>query len=170
MAEIIKTYKQSVPAMRFIGKLDPAFGGGWGEWHGNGWFSEIEKAAGGAAAVHKLYEDSDSYIGMMHLSKDLNAIEYWIGMFTAPGTPAPDGFRFFDFPAQNFGVCQISGTDFNDIASQFQYMQGKIKDEGMDIIGEEDGSFWDFERYQCPRWTTPDEKGNIILDFCFFVK
>ena len=24
---------------------------------------------------------------------------------------------------------------------------------------------WCFERYNCPRFTTPDEKGNVILDY-----
>jgi hypothetical protein len=27
-----------------------------------------------------------------------------------------------------------------------------------------------FLPYGCPRFTTPDEKGNIILDMCFYVK
>ena len=40
--------------------------------------------------------------------------------------------------------------------SQFCFMQQKIKEAGMEIIKEEDDSFWDFERYQCPRWTTND--------------
>lgn len=38
MEEIIKTYKQTVPAMRFIGKKYNAAGGDWGnygEWFGN---------------------------------------------------------------------------------------------------------------------------------------
>ena len=24
---------------------------------------------------------------------------------------------------------------------------------------------WCFERYNCPRYTTPDENGNVILDY-----
>ena len=24
---------------------------------------------------------------------------------------------------------------------------------------------WCFERYQCPRFTAPDENGNVILDY-----
>ena len=24
---------------------------------------------------------------------------------------------------------------------------------------------WCFERYNCPRFTTPDEEGNVILDY-----
>ena len=27
-----------------------------------------------------------------------------------------------------------------------------------------------FERYACPRFTTPDENGNIILDICFYLE
>ena len=41
MAEIIKTFKENVPAMRFIGKKYPDFGGWWGDWFANGWFDEI---------------------------------------------------------------------------------------------------------------------------------
>jgi len=40
----------------------------------------------------------------------------------------------------------------------------------MEIIFEEDGSLWCIERYCCPRYTTPDEKGKIIMDCCYFVK
>ena len=29
---------------------------------------------------------------------------------------------------------------------------------------------WCFERYNCPRFTTPDEKGNVILDYALSVK
>lgn len=170
MAQIIKTFKQAVPAMRFICKADPYEGGGWGEWHSNGWFDEIEKAAGGESTVHQLYEDGDAYIGMMHLSKEFNTLGYWIGMFVAPHTPVPEGYLAMDYPAQNFGVNYICGTDFNDIASQFPYVREKYKEAGMEVIYEEDGSFWLFERYQCPRWTTKDENGNITLDCCYFVK
>ena len=170
MAEIIRTYKQAVPAMRFICKKDPYEGGGWGEWHGNGWFGELEKAAGGEPIVHQLYEDGDAYIGMLHLSKDFNLFGYYIGMFTPPNTPIPEGYIAMDYPAQNFGVCWIQGKDMGDIQSQFRFLQEKINGAGMEIIREEDGSFWDFERYQCPRYTTPDENGNIIMDFCYFVK
>ena len=27
-------------------------------------------------------------------------------------------------------------------------------------------SGWYFERYNCPRYTSPDKKGNVILDYC----
>ena len=40
----------------------------------------------------------------------------------------------------------------------------RLAKEGFEIKGE-----WCFERYCCPRFTTPDEKGNIILDICFYL-
>lgn len=43
MAEIIKTYRERGPAMSFIGKKYPGFGGWWGEWFANGWFDVIER-------------------------------------------------------------------------------------------------------------------------------
>lgn len=53
MVEIINVYRQSIPAMRFIGKkygdsdrVDGGFGAKWGEWFGNGWFTAIEKQIG----------------------------------------------------------------------------------------------------------------------------
>ena len=44
MAEIIKTFKEDIPAMRFIGKKYPNFGPMWGEWFANGWFDKLEEA------------------------------------------------------------------------------------------------------------------------------
>ncbi|MNC80376.1 hypothetical protein D3C75_1331520 [compost metagenome] len=46
----------------------------------------------------------------------------------------------------------------------------KLVDNGIDVISEADGGFYFFERYACPRFTTPDEKGEIILDIGFFAK
>ena len=38
------------------------------------------------------------------------------------------------------------------------------------VVTDDKGAFWFFERYQCPRFTTPDEFGNVILDTCYFIK
>ena len=40
----------------------------------------------------------------------------------------------------------------------------------MIVWADEEGGVWSFENCTCPRYTTPDEKGNIILDYCYFVK
>lgn len=30
--------------------------------------------------------------------------------------------------------------------------------------------WWFFERYVCPRFTTPDAEGKVTLDICHFIK
>ena len=42
----------------------------------------------------------------------------------------------------------------------------RCEQEGMRIIADEQGAFWFFERYVCPRFTEPDSQGNVILDIC----
>jgi len=108
MAEIINTYKQSVPAMRFIGrKYSDSYA--WDEWYEKDLFGELERAVDGEKVIYNLYEDWDAYIGMLHLDNTFNTLEYWIGEFVAAGTQVPDGFLSIDYPARNFGVCWISG-------------------------------------------------------------
>ena len=41
---------------------------------------------------------------------------------------------------------------------------------GLDIWKDENGGEWSFENCLCPRYTTPDESGRILMDYCYFVK
>jgi len=168
MAEIIKTYRQDVKAVRFIGKkygesdrAEGSFAAKWGEWFENGWFGVIENAAGGSIA--SVYEDGDAYIGLMRGGHN-EPFEYWIGCFTPEGTGVPEGFACVDFPAGALGVCWIYGKESEVYFLEGQCGERLIKD------GFDADSTWCFERYACPRFTTPDETGNIILDICFYLK
>ena len=167
MAEIIKTYKQSVGAMRFIGKkygdsdrVDGMFGAKWGEWFQNGWFDVIEKQID--KKIIEIYEDGDAYIGLMR-ENEASAFEYWIGIFMPENTAVPAGFDYIDFPKGELGVCWIYGKE--DEVFGLEGQCGERLEKEFDINSE-----WCFERYGCPRFTTPDEKGNIILDICFYLK
>lgn len=175
MAEIIKTYSQQVPALRFIGKkygdddrVNGSFGAKWGEWFQNGWFEVIERLHEGSSS--EIYEDGDAYIGLMR-AKDGEPFEYWIGMLMPEGTAVPEGFGFVDFPESTLGVCWVYGSDATgDIYCHEDECAAKLTEAGLEIQNDKDGACWIFERYGCPRFTTPDEKGNVILDICFFVK
>ena len=115
MAEIIKTYKQTVGAMRLIGKkygnddrVDGSFGAKWGEWFENGWFEVLEKQSSGQPK--ETYEDADAYIGLM--TDEDGAFDYWIGMFMPEGTAVPEGFAHMDFPQGELGVCWVYGKEW----------------------------------------------------------
>lgn len=173
MAEIIKAYRQSVPAMRFIGKkysdedrIEGNFGAKWGEWFQNGWFDAIEKEI--SVNINDIYEDSGAYIGLMRC-KEGEPFEYWIGIFSHENNPVPEGFEHIDFPKSELGVCWLYGKD-GEVYFQEQKCAEKLGEEGYKVISDEKGAWWFFERYGCPRFTKPDDKGNIILDICHYIE
>ena len=168
MAEIIKVYKQNVKAMKFIGKkygdddrVNGDFGARWGEWHEHGWFDTIEEQFDGN--LTEIIEDGGSHIGLMRGGHG-SPFEYWIGLFMPEETAVPEGFASIDFPAGSLGVCWIYGKEEEVFMLEGQCGE-RLENEGFDVDTE-----WCFERYCCPRFTTPDEKGNIIIDICFYVK
>ena len=167
-AEIIKVYEQNVPALRFIGKkygnndrVNGSFGKHWGDWFKNGWFTIIEKQIN--TNLKTIYEDGDAYIGIMHENSD-GQFEYCIGIFLPENTPVPDGFICYDFPESKLGVCWVYGKEDNVYMNEVNCVD-KLRGQGYSVKNT-----WCFERYCCPRFTTPDEKGNIILDICFYLE
>lgn len=171
MAQIVKVYRQTIPAFRFIGKKysnsdrqNGTFGAKWSEWFQNGWFDEVEALS----TIKNEYEDSDLYVGLMRC-KHNDAFEYWIGIFMPKDTKVKEGFSYVDFPESNLGVCWIYGKE-NELYMHEDECGKRLEEEGYEIIPDEKGAYWFFERYGCPRFTTPDDLGNVILDICYFVK
>jgi hypothetical protein len=98
MAEIIKVYKEHLPALRFIGKrytendrVNGGYGHKWGEWFQNNWFSPLEKS-GSAGDIE------NGYLGFMRCYPNF---EYWIGVFLPPDTNIPEGYDFIDIMSVN---------------------------------------------------------------------
>lgn len=162
MAEIIKVYKERIPAMRFIGKRYSEIGY-WDEWFENGWFDAIKKAVGPVP-----WENSGGYIGLER-HRDGEPFEYWLGMFAPPDTEASEDFLFLDFEEGNLGVCWIYGRE-DEVHLLTRRCRQRLESEGMEIKPDKHGAVWCFENCLCPRYTTPDENGNIVLDYCYFVK
>lgn len=167
MAEIIKTFREEVPAMRFIGKKYSDFGGWWGDWFANGWFDVIENAMGGTEQILKIWENGGGYVGVERRCPD-KPFEYWIGMFTPADTAVPEGFEHIDFPAVGLGTCWIYGKE-----SEVHNTSGcaaELEKLGLKMWYDSEGGVWSFENCLCPRFTTPDELGNVIMDYCYYVE
>ena len=169
-ADIIKVYIQTIPATRFIGKN---FGSeqhpDWGYAWGNDVFGKAEKAVNDQAKIRTQFEDADVYCGLYYRNSETGAYDGWCGLFLPPDTEVPDGLDHIDFPEQNLGVCWIYGKQ-NELYNLVSQCPDKLISSGMEIISDAKGYIGHFERDQCPRFTTPDEKGNIIVDYCYFVK
>lgn len=154
--KITKVTREDFPALRFIGRKYGAndnFGAKWGEWWSNDLFTLLDKLGG-----HSV--NGDAYIGAKRIVDGM--LEYWIGMFFAPGTEVPEGYEFVDMDAINYAVFWVYGRE-NEVATfdAHNLCLSELSKHGM-VRREDD---WCFERYNCPRYTTPDEAGNVILDY-----
>lgn len=173
MYEIIKTYFQSIPATRFVGikygdedRVDGGFGQQWGEWFQSGRFDKLEELL--SDELKNSYEDADAYIGLMRF-KEGEPFQYWIGMFLPEGCAVPEEYNSIDMPRTKLGVCWLRGPEGELYCKEDKCAEQLVK-EGYEISHDVEGAWWFFERYGCPRFTTPDEEGRIILDICHYVK
>ena len=169
MADITKTYVQDVPAFRFIGKtygdsdrVNGGFSAQWGEAFETGLFERLKKLSD-----EKLFEDADAYIGLMRC-KDGEPFVYAIGMFCPADAPVPEDLDGYDFPAARFGIGWLYGKE-PELYGREPQVAIKLDEAGYPIQTDEKGACLFFERYACPRFTTPDEQGNVTLDIGFFV-
>lgn len=167
MVEIIKIYKEKFPSLRLIGKRYTdkdrdsfgSFSNKWNEWFEKGYFKTLEE-------LESLPENEGAYLGCMRCTDEF---EYWIGMFFPEQTPVPEDYMYVDIPSGYVGICWIYGREDNgEIYGQEPHdiCMSKIKDEGWKV----ENNAWVFERYNCPHFTTPDENGKIILDYCIYLR
>ncbi len=167
MVTILKTQRESYPQVKLIGKRYSdadrdkfgTFGEKWGEWFQKDWFSPLRSGRG-------LEGISDNYVGAMRYTQ--TGVEYWIGVLMAPEDLAPAGYDEVEIPAGDLGVCFLYGKDGSpDLFGMeaFEACMAAIKAQGWETAPQG----WFLERYNCPRYTTPDEKGNVILDLCAYL-
>ncbi len=157
--KVLEVKQESCPATRFIGKKYEGCAN-WNEWWENDWFAKLE-------SIPRLLINGDSYIGAVHIVNGMP--EYWIGMFYSTDTEVPDGFEYVDIEPLNYAVCYLSDKENS---SEFYTMD--THNMCLELLKvhnlkrKEDD--WCFERYNRPRFTTPDEQGNVILDYALSIE
>lgn len=186
MIEIKRIYRQTMPRMKLVGKcyaeeekVNGTFSHQWGEWFQNDWFSPLrmpdaaERLEGCDAHIGACgcgegepFEDCDAYIGLCRC-KEGEPFQYWIGVFLPVDFPVPEGYDSVTLEAGDIGVAWIYGKE-PDIYTCC--CLDALRKEGFEWTADKNGVKWCFERYVCPRFTVPDEKGNVILDMCFYVE
>ncbi len=181
MYELTKCYRQSMPEVKFIGrkyleKDRDEYGGYGSKWDlawSQGDFDKIEQAAGGAEKLHALCEDGDATYAMMRYSLPERGLpfEYWVGMLAPVDTPVPDGMESVLIPAADMGVVWIHG-DMDDLFAHEEECTKLCAQNGLHLkaMDEQNNSWYCFERYCCPRFTTPDEQGHVTVDLCIPVE
>ncbi len=157
--KILEMKRESCPAARFIGKKY-ADGPNWGEWWENGWFEQLETAP-------RLPFNGDAYLGGVHIVD--GRPEHWIGMIFPEDTAVPEGFDYVDLEPLDFAVCYLYGKEGSN---QFYTME--THDMCLEALAakglKRKQDDWCFERYACPGFTSPDEEGNVILDYAISIE
>ena len=152
--KILEIKRETCPATRLIGKKY-VNGPNWNEWWENNWFAALE-------TMKPLPFNADAYIGAVHIVNGMP--DHCIGMFFPVNTEVPEGFEYVDIEPLDYAVCYLYGkensNEFYAMDTHTMCLKA-LNDHG--LKRKEDD--WCFERCNCPRFTTPDEKGNIILDY-----
>ena len=90
---------------------------------------------------------------------------YICGMMMKPGVSVPDGFAAQTLKPAKVAVGWIKGKKNNEAAiyaNAHDFTEKAILEKGLKPWGGHD---WCMEVYTCPRFTTPDENGDIIVDY-----
>ncbi|MBP1756623.1 MAG: hypothetical protein H6Q59_3021 [Firmicutes bacterium] len=165
MPQIKNVYRESLPALRLIGKrytdMDRGplggFGLKWDEWFQRGYHIPLFQ-------LGPIVESA--FIGCMRHNEGL---EYWTGMFFPENTPVPENYQSIDIPMGDIGVCWLHGRAASgELYGEHIHVLcvNKFMEAGWQIA---DNS-WFFERYVNPRFSKPDEEGKVILDYCVYLK
>jgi hypothetical protein len=168
-AEIIKVYKERFPAARLIGKrytdadrINGSFSAKWDEWFENKWFHIM---IGEDLSV--MPGDYGSYLGFCRVIN--GKFEYWIGTVFPLNTPVPEGFDYDDIDEIDIATCWIYGNEKSGELFGCEAHNMCVTE----IVKHNyipNKNHLSIERYTCPRFTTPDEKGNVILDYCIAIE
>ncbi len=89
-------------------------------------------------------------------------------MFTPDSTAVPDEFDCVDFSVMCLGICWIYCKE--DTVHTTSGCAAELQKQGIKLWKDNDGGVWLFENGLCSRYTTPDEKGNIIMDYCYYAE
>lgn len=167
MAELIKTYVENAPKCKLVGKRytnddrrDGNYRHLWHEWFEKGHFKTLEALL--TPEWMSNFPEAGSYLGFMRI-KQPDTFEYWIGLFAPSDAKVPEGFDSLNLPDVTYGVGFIKGTE-PQIFLADEKVHEALLEQGHRLQFDGDGCEWVVERYQHPRFTTPDEQGDKILD------
>jgi predicted transcriptional regulator YdeE len=166
MGELIKFEVKKLPGLKLVGKelrynmeahmkgdnRIPAF---WEKCFEDGTFSLLEKQ------VDFVYDNSHVGI-MMDWDKGDGDFSYIVGMLMKDGVSLPEGYICRDIKETDVAIGWIKGENTADVCSVAHPLTEKaIKENGYKC----EQMKWCMELYNCPRFTQPDENGDIVLDY-----
>jgi predicted transcriptional regulator YdeE len=165
MAKIIKVENEELRYTRIVGKK---YNGGenipqlWNKWFEQDGFSYLNSI--------KKEELEDSYLGVMIWKQGEHQFDYYIAAFVPDDYVLPVGFDELRLPTRMSRTYFIQGVDGPSLYDQEGNCFQEFKAAKEALYVDENGYSYAIERYACPRFTTPNEKNEVILDYCLLRK
>lgn len=156
---VLETKTEHCPAARLIGRKYEN-SADWKEWWENDWFAVLEKNP-------RLSFNGDAYLGAVRVVDGMP--ERWIGMLFPADTQVPQGFAYADIAPLDYAVCYLYGEEGSGGFYTMDTHNRCLEELKAHHLKRKEDS-WCFERYNCPRFTAPDEKGNVILDYALAIE
>lgn len=166
MGKLIRLETKELPGLVVVGKElrysmealmkgDNRIGAFWGACFSEGVMEPLE------AQPEYVYDES--YVGiMLDWDKGDGDFSYIVGMLMKPGAVVPGGYVSRELAKGTAAVGFIQGKDTPDVCGNAHEETEKALREA----GHSNAQMrWCMELYNCPRFTTPDEDGRIILDY-----
>lgn len=130
----------------------------WGQCFADGTFGTLEQLA-------EFHWEQD-YVGWIgDFSAD--GFEYICGMLLRPGAPVPEGFACREIRPTKVAVAWVKGQAPEALAEAHDLTLEAAAKNGCEPNPE---AGWCLELYNCPRYTDPDEQGDVIIDYYLPVK
>ncbi|WP_024833748.1 GyrI-like domain-containing protein [Ruminiclostridium josui] len=166
MSELIKFEVKRLPGVKIVGKelrynMEALMKGDnripdfWDKCFADGIFSLLEDQTD--------FIFDSSYVGvMLDWDKGDGDFSYIVGMLMKDGVSVPEGYYHKDLEETDVAIGWIKGKNTADVCSSAHPLtEQAIKEKGYKC----DNMKWCMELYNCPRYTTPDENGHIVLDY-----
>lgn len=166
MSELIHFEIKELPALKLVGKElrysrnalmqgDNRIPGLWDQCYAENAFAVLE------AQTDCVFDAA--HVGVMiDWDRGDGDFSYICGMLMRDDAVVPEGYVSRMLVPTKAAVSWIRGKDVADVcAKAHELTEQALQAEGY----RNDGMSWCMELYNCPRFTTPDEKGQITLDY-----
>ena len=166
LATLIKLQIHTLPQLIVVGKeirysMDAHMKGDnrmpalWDECFAAGVFAPLE------AQTDMVFDDA--YVGiMLDWDRGDGDFSYIVGLLMKPGCAVPEGYAARELTPCEAAVGWIQGKDTQDVCgAAHELTMEALRSQGRSC----DSMKWCMELYNCPRFTTPQDNGLIILDY-----
>lgn len=165
MAKLIKLEAMELPKVYVVGKeikvkMEDVMGAGnpipafWEKCIAEGIFELLGKQS--------MYAGGDWVGFMTDWSEADGTFIYSCGMMLTEGVAPTAEYTVHEIAPSKVWVSWIQGKDIADVCCNAHCLTGAaLKEKGQDL----DKIKWTMEVYNCPRFTTADENGEIVLDY-----